>query len=87
MKLFEKAFYQQLKEDMTAGAGGVFGDADSMGHGGAVGNTDFFAKGDNRWPTGGPEEKKKKKRKDKQSKNVGVNLLMPVQRRPLNRST
>lgn len=86
MKLFEKSFYKQLEEDMISGAGGVFGDTDSMGHGGAVGNTDFYAKGDNRWPTGGEDEKKKKKPKGKRGKNVGVNLLMPVQRRPLSKS-
>jgi len=85
MKLFEKEFYKQLEEDMISGAGGVFGDTDSMGHGGAVGNTDFYAKDDNRWPTGG-DDKKKKKTKGKQGKNVGVNLLVPVQRRPLGKS-
>ena len=85
MKLFEKAFTRKLNEDNVAGAGGVFGDADSMGHGGAVGNTDFYAKGDNRIPAPG-----KKKDDDEEKKNtekdVGVNMLMPVQRRPLGKS-
>lgn len=40
-----------LKEENTAGAGGVFGDAPSMGYGGAVGNTDFYAPGDTRIPS------------------------------------
>ena len=81
MKLFEKRFKQILDEDMTAGAGGVFGDAPSMGHGGAVGNTDFHNAHDMRTPTGG---KKKKKKETKKTKGVGVNLLIPTQRRPLN---
>lgn len=40
-----------LGEENTAGAGGVFGDAPSMGFGGAVGNTDFYAPGDTRIPS------------------------------------
>lgn len=84
MKYFENKFKQLLDEDMTAGAGGVFGDAPSMGHGGAIGNTDFVATDDHRIPTGG-KRKSKKKNKTKKSKDVGVNMLMPVQRRPLSR--
>lgn len=51
-----------MKEENTAGAGGVFGSAPSMGHGGAVGNTDFYASGDSRIPTvlGGKKTKKGK---------------------------
>lgn len=81
MNFFEKRFKQLLDEDMIAGAGGVFGDAPSMGHGGAVGNTDFYATGDMRIPTGG--KKKKKKTNKKKTKDVGVNMLIPTQRRPL----
>ena len=40
-----------MQEDNTAGAGGVFGDAPSMGHGGEVGNSDFYAPIDGRVPT------------------------------------
>ena len=40
-----------LREANTAGVGGVFGDAPSMGHGGAVpGGSDFYAGGDARLP-------------------------------------
>ena len=81
MNFFEKRFKQLLDEDMTAGTGGVFGDAPSMGHGGAVGNTDFYATGDMRIPTGG--KKKKKRTNKKKTKDVGVNMLIPTQRRPL----
>jgi hypothetical protein len=34
-----------LLEDNAAGAGGVFGNAPSMNHGGDVGNSDFYAPG------------------------------------------
>jgi hypothetical protein len=34
-----------LREDNIAGSGGVFGAASSMGHGGDVGNSDFYAPG------------------------------------------
>lgn len=85
MKLFEKAFYTQLKEDMVSGAGGVFGDTASMDHGGDVGNSDFYAKDDNRWPSEGAKKDKKEPNKSKRTKDVGVNLLMPVQRRPLSK--
>lgn len=82
MKLFEKRFKQLLDEDMTAGAGGVFGDAPSMGHGGAIGNTDFHATDDMRIPRGG-KKKSRKKKKSKKSRDVGVDMLIQTQRRPL----
>lgn len=85
MKLFEKAFNRKLNEDNIAGAGGVFGDTDSMGHGGAVGNTDFYAKGDNRIPAPGKKKEDDEEKKDT-GKEVGVNMLIPVQRRPLGKS-
>ncbi len=68
-----KTFKQFVKEDMTAGIGGVFGTAPSMDHGGAVGNSDFYAPGDARVPTalGARKDKKTKKKK------------ILVQRRPL----
>ena len=34
-----------MNEENAAGDGGVFGSAASMGHGGDVGNTDFYAPG------------------------------------------
>jgi hypothetical protein len=84
MNFFERRFKQLLDEDMTAGAGGVFGDAPSMGHGGAVGNTDFYAPGDPRIPKGG--KKKARKKKNKKTKDVGVDMLIQTQRRPLVKS-
>lgn len=84
--IFAIKFNKLLAEDMFAGAGGVFGDADSMGHGGAIEMTDFYATGDNRLPRGGKKKKKQTKSKSKQNKDVGVNMLTPVQRRPLHNS-
>lgn len=80
MKSFEKIFYNHLEEDNAAGAGGVFGNADSMGHGGAFDTADFYATGDARIPKGG---KKKKKEKDKKKKDGSLEPLIPLQRRPL----
>jgi hypothetical protein len=45
-----KTFKDFVNEVNMAGAGGVFGDAPSMGYGGAVGNSDFYAPGDARIP-------------------------------------
>lgn len=88
MKLFEQAFYKSLAENNAAGAGGVFGDAGSMGHGGALSPmTDFYAPGDARNVFGlGVKSKKSKKKnkKDKKDKNH-IQPLMPMQRRNLNR--
>jgi len=73
--------YQAMLESMTAGAGGVFGDAPSMGHGGAVGNTDFYATGDARLPKGGVtisrfgkvgKKKRKKKKKSIYEREDGL---------------
>ena len=85
MKLFEKAFYRKLNEYNLAGAGGAFGDASSMGYGGAVGNTDFHNPGSTIIPQGPAKKTKDKKKKSKKTKDVGVNLLIPTQRRPLNK--
>lgn len=72
---FEKLFYSKLEEDMTAGAGGVFGDAPSMGHGGAIDNTDFYAAFDARIPKGG----KKKEKEDEDKKHDGsIKPLTPT---------
>ena len=97
MKSYFKAlFYELLAEDMTAGAGGVFGDADSLGHGGAIDKSDFYATGDTRIPQGpgvgsrstwkdsgeqGPSPKKKRKKGT--DKGNSIKTLIPVQRRPL----
>ena len=59
-----------LKELNAAGAGGVFGNAPSMGHGGAVGNSDFYAPGDARIPVA------------LGAKKVGKKKKIVVQRRP-----
>ena len=59
-----------IKELNTAGAGGVFGNAPSMGHGGAVGNSDFYAPGDARIPVA------------LGAKKVGKKKKIVVQRRP-----
>lgn len=62
MKTFKEFVIQ---EDNTAGAGGVFGNAPSMGFGGEVGNTDFYAPEDSRIPftMGGKIKGKSKKKK------------------------
>lgn len=87
-RYYAARFNRMLIEDMTSGTGGAFGDAGSMGFGGAVGNTDFYAPGDMRIPTPGKKMRKAKKSKKKSHKNnksedVGSNLLIPMQRRPL----
>lgn len=90
MKLFEKAFLQKLKENNMAAPGGVFGDAPSMGHGGAVTPAgDFYATGDMRTPKGGKKRAKptvKSKKTKKTKKNGSIEVLVPLQRRPFNTS-
>ena len=67
--LFEKVFYNLLHEDMSAGAGGVFGGGSSMGHVGRFGTNDFYAPGDARLPTIlGSKKKKRKSTKKKKKK-------------------
>ena len=81
MKSFEAAFYKHLEEDNTAGAGGVFGDAPSMGHGGALTPAiDFYAQHDARIPKGGKKKDDKEKEK-KKKKDGSLEILVPVQRR------
>lgn len=88
MKLFETAFFNQLSETNMAGAGGVFGDAPSMGHGGATTPaTDFYASGDMRTPMGGKKKARasvKSKKKKKTPKNGQLDVLIPMQKRPFN---
>ena len=72
MKTFKQFVQEDIGAGNAAGAGGVFGDAPSMGHGGAVGNSDFYAPGDARVPFAlGAKRIKGKKKK------------ILVQRRPL----
>jgi hypothetical protein len=80
VKSFEASFYKHLEEDNTAGGGGVFGDAPSMGHGGALTPAiDFYAQHDARIPKGGKKKEKKKKNK---KMDGSLDILIPVQRRP-----
>ena len=76
-----KNFKNYLLEINAASSGGVFGGGDSFGHGGLVGNFDFYAGGDSRIPQilgtfsrAGKVAKKKNKNKLKnavQRKNKG----------------
>lgn len=70
-----REYVNLIKEDNVAAGGGVFGDGPSFGHGGAVGNSDFYAPGDARIPFGigyfsrqGKLRKKKRKKKRKTRK-------------------
>ena len=58
-----KSFKQYVLEMNVAGDGGVFGTASSMGHGGSIGNTDFYGQEDIRIPTILGAKKKGKKAK------------------------
>lgn len=79
MGLFKKAFFSCLDESNTAGAGGVFGDVEGMGKGGALYTSDFYAPGDARTPTG--PGKKKHKKSNKKKKNGAIEPFIPTQRR------
>lgn len=70
MKTFKQFIQEDIGAGNAAGAGGVFGNASSMGHGGSVGNTDFYAPDDSRIPVALGAKKGKKKK-------------ILVQRRPL----
>lgn len=93
MSIFRESFLKSLNETNLAGIGGVFGDSPSMNHGGAVSpegdKADFYASKDGRDIMNSEGGKKKKKKdnkgKKKKKKDVGVNMLMPIQRRPLSR--
>lgn len=69
----------KIEEDNMAGAGGVFGNAASMGHGGAVGNKDFYAPGDSR--VAKPIGAKRKKRRKKDNEIETTDTGFPMQRR------
>lgn len=54
-----KTFKQFVQEDSSVG-GGALGPAAAVGHGGDVGNTDFYAPGDARIPVALGAKKTKK---------------------------
>jgi len=88
MAIFEKQFLQFLNEDMTAGAGGVFGQGADLG--GAVGTSDTWNPGDHRYAFGDPktpepepkkkEKRKKKKKKKSDKQKVSGNILYVARR-------
>lgn len=82
INIFQHTFNKLLAEDNIAGGGGAFGDYGD-GHGGAVNMTDFYATNDGRNVTASGKRKKKRKNSKNKHKDVGTNMLMPVQRRPL----
>ena len=82
--IFKKYFNKHLMAEFNvASAGGAFGGNTDIGsHGGAVGNSDWYAPGDARIPgvlgaDDKPEKKKKKKRKKTKKESKGI----PVFRR------
>lgn len=81
MKLFEKTFYKQLNEDMTAAA--ALGTSPA-GLGIGPYDVDYAGgrDGDNRIPMGG--KKKQKKNKSKKPKDGSLDVLVPMQSRPFN---
>lgn len=66
-----KKYIELVKEDNISGDGGSFGSAPSFGHGGDIGNNDFYATGYSGIPyvMGSPRRKKKRKTKIKNRKN------------------
>lgn len=82
---YKKGLKIILDEMMTA-SGGVFGPASTTGHGGSVGNVDFYAPGDarNLWgsfPSTQDRKKKKKKQKTKSKKSEESKIIAPLYRR------
>lgn len=86
MAIFEKAFLKNLQEDMTAGAGGVFGHAQDLG--GSTETGDPWNTGDMRYAYGDPktpdstskEKKKKKKKKKSDNSKSKSNILYTARR-------
>lgn len=71
MLSFEQRFNLILNEDnLAGGAGSVFGSGASDGHGGDIGNSDWYAPGDARNLFGGgvPVVQRRKKRRKKKKK-------------------
>lgn len=66
-----KKYIELIKEDNISGSGGSFGDAPSFGHGGEIGNNDFYATGYSGIPyvMGMSRRVKGKKRKSRKRKN------------------
>ena len=65
-----KEYIKIINEDNVSGGGGVFGDGPSFGHGGDIGNEDFYNKGSAIMPfilgtKRKPRRKTKKKKKGK----------------------
>ena len=64
-----KKYIELVKEDNISGSGGSFGSAPSFGHGGDIGNNDFYATGYSGIPyIMGIGSKKRKKRKNIKNK-------------------
>lgn len=82
MKLYETSFYRQLSEDVTV-ASALGGTPAAAGIGPYEIEYAGGRDGDNRLPMGGKKQRKRKKRNKNRDKDVGVNLLIPTQRRPL----
>lgn len=82
MKLYETSFYQQLSEDITVGSA-MGGSPEAAGFGPYEIEYAGGRHGDNRLPMGGRKQTKKKKKNKNKHKDVGINLLIPTQRRPL----
>jgi hypothetical protein len=68
-----KKYIELIKEDNISGGGGSFGDAPSFGHGGDIGNNDFYATGYSGIPyvmgMSRRVKRKSKKRKSKKRKS------------------
>jgi hypothetical protein len=85
MTKFERE-WAELMEDMTAGAGGAFGDGASIGgsynpDGGPIGGADNYAPGDARIPKVLGAKEGKKKKKGKKGLKEGPPVDITIQRR------
>lgn len=71
MLSFKTRFFKVVQEDNLAGSGGVFGDFG--GHGGDVGNSDWYAPDDARnffgWGGGVIHRRRKKRKKSRKRKS------------------
>ena len=86
MAIFEKTFLKILQEDMTAGAGGVFGHAQDLGGSTETGDTwnpdDMrYVFGDPKTPDSTPKKKKKKKKKKKSDNSKSKSNILYTARR------
>lgn len=78
--LFKIKFLELLEEDNTSGLNGVWGNSPDVGsHGGAVGNSDWYATGDSRNLFGNSDDKKTNKKKKAKKKKSST--LLPLQKR------